>query len=103
MIDPSQKEKQAQQDLRQAVFFDFLCLNLIFSRGNNNGTLNPLYLGQATSESYRNAPIKIGESFSSNKLVNGQKKKRISAGMENYILLYMASSYHSSNVPRKWI
>ena len=87
MLAPSQKEKQAQQDLRQAAFFDFPLPNPYFFEGETIMVPLTLFIwDRLPVNRIENAPTKIGESFSSNKLGKWAEEKEISAGMENYIL-----------------
>ena len=77
VLAPSQSEKKAQQDLRQAAFLEFPLKKPYLFEGET--TLAPLTLfiwDRLPVNRIENAPIKIGESFSSNKLGKWAEEKR---------------------------
>ena len=77
VIAPSQKEKQAQQDLRQAAFFDFPLPKSYFFEGETIMVPLTLFIwDRLPVNRIENAPTKIGESFSSNKLGKWAEEKR---------------------------
>ena len=77
VLAPSQKEKQAQQDLRQAAFFDFPLPKSYFFEGETIMVPLTLFIwDRLPVNRIENAPTKIGESFSSNKLGKWAEEKR---------------------------
>ena len=77
VLAPNQKEKQAQQDLRQAAFFDFPLPKSYFFEGETIMVPLTLFIwDRLPVNRIENAPIKIGESFSSNKLGKWAEEKR---------------------------
>ena len=77
VLAPSQQEKQAQQDLRQAAFFDFPLPKSYFYEGETIKIPLTLFIWDRLPVSrIENAPTKIGESFSSNKLGKWTKETR---------------------------
>ncbi len=77
VLDPSQKEKQAQQDLRQAAFLELPLPRSYFFEGETIMTSLTLFIwDRLPVNRIENAPIKIGESFSSNNLGKWAEEKR---------------------------
>ena len=77
VLDPSQKEKQAQQDLRQAAFLELPLPRSYFFEGETIMTSLTLFIwDRLPVNRIENAPIKIGESFSSNNLGKWTEEKR---------------------------
>lgn len=77
VLAPSQQEKQAQQDLRQAAFFDFPLPRSYFFEGETIMVPLTLFIwDRLPVNRIENAPSKIGESFSSNKLGKWAEEKR---------------------------
>ena len=77
VLAPSQSEKKAQQDLRQAAFLEFPLEKPYLFEGET--MLAPLTLfiwDRLPVNRIENAPIKIGASFSSNKLGKWSEEKR---------------------------
>ena len=77
VLDPSQKEKQAQQDLRQAAFLELPLPRSYFFEGETIMTSLTLFIwDRLPVNRIENAPTKIGESFSSNNLGKWAEEKR---------------------------
>ena len=77
VLPPSQQEKQAQQDLREAAFFEFPLPKPYFFESETIMVPLTLFIWDRLPVSrIENAPTKIGESFSSNKLGKWSKEKR---------------------------
>ena len=74
---PSQQEKQAQLDLRQAAFLELPFPRSYFFEGETIMTSLTLFIwDRLPVNRIENAPIKIGESFSSNNLGKWTEEKR---------------------------
>jgi hypothetical protein len=77
VLDPSQQEKQAQLDLRQAAFLELPFPRSYFFEGETIMTSLTLFIwDRLPVNRIENAPIKIGESFSSNNLGKWAEEKR---------------------------
>ena len=77
VLDPSQQEKQAQQDLRQAAFLELPLSRSYFFEGETIMTSLTLFIwDRLPVNRIENAPTKIGESFSSNNLGKWTEEKR---------------------------
>ena len=77
VLDPSQQEKQAQLDLRQAAFLELPFPRSYFFEGETIMTSLTLFIwDRLPVNRIENAPTKIGESFSSNNLGKWTEEKR---------------------------
>ena len=77
VLAPSQSEKKAQQDLRQAAFLEFpLEKHYLFEGETMLAPLTLFIWDRLPVNRIENAPIKIGASFSSNKLGKWSEEKR---------------------------
>ena len=77
VLDPSQQEKQAQLDLRQAAFLELPFTRSYFFEGETIMTSLTLFIwDRLPVNRIENAPTKIGESFSSNNLGKWTEEKR---------------------------
>ncbi|HAD21789.1 MAG TPA: hypothetical protein DCF87_06710 [Opitutae bacterium] len=77
VLDPSQQEKQAHQDLRQAAFLELPFSRSYFFEGETIMTSLTLFIwDRLPVNRIENAPTKIGESFSSNNLGKWTAEKR---------------------------
>ena len=77
VLDPSQQEKQAQLDLRQAAFLELPLPRSYFFEGETIMTSLTLFIwDRLPVNRIENAPTKIGESFSCNNLGKWTEEKR---------------------------
>ena len=77
VLDPSQREKQAQLDLRQAAFLELPFPRSYFFEGETIMTSLTLFIwDRLPVNRIENAPTKMGESFSSNNLGKWTEEKR---------------------------
>ena len=77
VLAPTQKEKQAQEDLRQASFLEFDLPKSYFYEGETVlGKLTLFVWDRLPVTRIENAPVKIGDSFSSNSLSKWHEEKR---------------------------
>ena len=91
MLDPSQQEKQAQLDLRQAAFLELPFPRSYFFEGETIMTSLTLFIwDRLPVNRIENAPTKMGESFSSNNLGKWTEKKKCIKKWQDLLHLYMA-------------
>ena len=77
VLNPTQQEKQAEQDLRQAAFLELSLPRSYFFEGETIMASLPLFIwDRLPVNRIENAPEKIGESFSSNNLGKWNEEKR---------------------------
>ena len=77
VLNPTQQEKQAEQDLRQAAFLELSLPRSYFFEGETIMASLTLFIwDRLPVNRIENAPKKIGESFSSNNLGKWNEEKR---------------------------